>query len=312
MPNVEQDNVTGDASLASTPAPITTAFAGAVSLKLPPFWPNDPALWFAQVEAQFLTRNISAEDTKFAYVIGSLQPEIAQEVRDFLISPPTSNRYTSLKAELIKRTSASEQHRLHQLLISEELGDRKPSQFLRRMRQLLGDASLEDNILKQLFLQRLPRNAQLILASTSDAVSIEQLASIADKIVEVAAPSPCLASVLQPAATTLPISQPSPAAAASADSVAITQLQASVHQLTLQVQALTSNLHERGRTGERGASVNPRRRPRSRSVSRSRRQPDKNGVCWYHSNFGNKAHRCVLPYTYSSHQSAPRPVQGND
>ena len=109
-------------------------------------------VWFAQVEAHFVTRNITAQETKYTYVVVSLQPEIAQEIRDLLLTPPTNRPYDQLKAELIKRTSASEQKRLHQLLIAEELGDRKPSQLLRRMRQLLADNRLEDNILRQLFL----------------------------------------------------------------------------------------------------------------------------------------------------------------
>ena len=74
------------------------------------------------------------------------------------------------------------------MLISEELGDRKPSQLLRRMKQLLGENKLEDRILRQLFLQRLPQNVHLILASSSDTVYLEQLAVIADKIIEVAPP----------------------------------------------------------------------------------------------------------------------------
>ena len=103
-----------------TPQPVS-----AVSLKLPPYWPNDPVIWFAQVEAQFLTRGITAELTKYSYVIASLQPSIAQEVRDLLINPPQDQPYAKLKDELIKRTSESEQKRLQKLLTTEELGDKK-------------------------------------------------------------------------------------------------------------------------------------------------------------------------------------------
>ncbi|XP_038073017.1 uncharacterized protein LOC119741338 [Patiria miniata] len=283
----------GATASSSPSAPTTSA---AVTLKLPPFWPSDPALWFAQVEAQFLTRNITQQHTKFAYVVGSLQPEFATEVRDILISPPEHNAYDSLKTALIRRTSVSEQKRLHQLLISEELGDRKPSQLLRRMRQLLGDNTLEENILKQLFLQRLSTNAQLILASTSQTTPIEQLAELADKIVEVSV-SPTVhvgaVSSSQPGSSSPPTTMP------SSDMLT---LQAKVDQLTQQVSALTCQLsgQPRGRSRKRDTTPPNRRPSRSRSPSHSGTD------CWYHWRFGADARRCVSPCSFK-----PQQQQGN-
>ena len=72
-------------------------------------------------------------------MVASLSPEFAVEIRDLLIKPPAETPYETLKAELIKRTAASEQRKLQQLISGEELGEGKPTQLLRRMQQLLGD-----------------------------------------------------------------------------------------------------------------------------------------------------------------------------
>ena len=70
------------------------------------------------------------------------------------------------------------------------MGDWKPSQLLWRMQQLLGDkaTSTDSAFLWELFLQRLPSNICMVLASTGEPTDTETLASLADKIMEVVTP----------------------------------------------------------------------------------------------------------------------------
>ena len=124
-----------DHSSTSTPAPAISVVTA--TLKLLPFWPADPELWFAQVEAQFACRHITSQQTKFDQVVSSLAPEYATEVRNLLLKPPADHPYDTLKAQLIRRTATSEQHKLQQLFTT---GDCKPTQLLHTMQQLLEDS----------------------------------------------------------------------------------------------------------------------------------------------------------------------------
>jgi hypothetical protein len=78
------------------------------------------------VEAQFTTRGITAQKTKFNHIVTSLSSEIATEVRDLILKPLADNPYDNLRCQLIKRTIASEQRRLQQLFNTEELATTTP------------------------------------------------------------------------------------------------------------------------------------------------------------------------------------------
>ena len=71
----------------------------AVTLKLPTFWLSRPAVWFAQVEAQFATREppIDADLTKYNYVVAALDNVAAAEVEAIILAPPPTNKYQTIK-----------------------------------------------------------------------------------------------------------------------------------------------------------------------------------------------------------------------
>ena len=130
----------------------------AVNLKLPPFSPTNLHLWFAQVEVQFSTRGITAQKTKYEYVVTSLSAEYATQVRDLILHVPAASPYDTLKRQLTARTALPAERWLRQLFQSKELGDQRPSQLLRCMQQLLGEdtAGADGTLLLEMFLQRLP------------------------------------------------------------------------------------------------------------------------------------------------------------
>ncbi|CAG5047382.1 unnamed protein product [Parnassius apollo] len=74
-----------------------------VGVRLPPFWPEEPGVWFAQIEGNFAFSGIKDDDTKYLYVISQLDHRYAAEVKDIIVSPPEKGKYEKLKTELIKR-----------------------------------------------------------------------------------------------------------------------------------------------------------------------------------------------------------------
>ena len=62
----------------------------AVSVKLPPFWPDQTALWFVQAKAEFLIANITVDRTKFAHIVQVLDSRTAAQAMDIINNPPAA------------------------------------------------------------------------------------------------------------------------------------------------------------------------------------------------------------------------------
>lgn len=252
----------------------------AVGVKVPPFWPEEPTLWFAQLEGQFSIANVTADATKFYYVVSNLEHRYAAEVKDLITNPPSTGKYDKLKAELVNRLSASKEKRMEELVSQAELGDRKPSQFLRHLRDLAGK-DISDDFLRSLWAKRLPTHVQVIIATMTNA-SLDDIAALADKVNEIIVHSPSVAEA-QAAAHAPSTSSTAPAVSAMEE-----RLNRRIDDLGRQVAAMsTGNFRSRSKARPRSKS----RRDNFRSRSRSQ---DK-GLCWYHGTFGPRATKCRAP-----------------
>lgn len=247
----------------TTDATPSNGIISRVTIKPPPFWQHNPVLWFAQLESQFVLAQITTDETKYSYVVAALTEDLAAEVQDILASPPETERYAAIKNALIMRLSQSEAKRLEKLLRTEELGDRTPSQLLRRLRTLASN-TVTDDVLRNIWLSRLPADTQKILTVCPG--DLNALAQTADRIFEMYPTTGVAALTASQGNTT---------------SATLSSLQSQLAELTIQVSAL-----QKAHKGQR---------KRYRSKSRNRSPAPTHNICWYHRKFGKDARKCIPP-----------------
>jgi hypothetical protein len=102
-------------------------------------------------------------------------------VEDIITSPSHQDQYTALKAELLNRLSSTREQRARQIITHEEMGDRKPSQFLRHLRSIAPD--LPEYFLRSIWCSRLPRPVQPALAGQLQ-IGLDAAARCADSIMD--------------------------------------------------------------------------------------------------------------------------------
>ncbi|BHF59506.1 hypothetical protein SprV_0100246500 [Sparganum proliferum] len=156
----------------------------AVHFTLPDFWQHAPELYFIRTESAFYSANIT-KLSKYHKLVEVLPANIISQVQPLLVNPPADAPYSALKAEILRLNAVSDRQRYHQLIKEESLGDRKPSELPRRMRTLLGDMQVDEKLVKEMFLERLPADVQTILASGSQDFTLSHLAEMADRMIEV-------------------------------------------------------------------------------------------------------------------------------
>ncbi|GBL95843.1 hypothetical protein AVEN_227097-1 [Araneus ventricosus] len=212
---------------------------------------------------------ISAEKTKFHTVVAALDSKVLSCIADIVQNPPSDAMYDALKTRILRRFSQSESTKLRVLLQDLQLGDGKPSLLLQEMRNLAA-GNIVDDVLKSIWMQRLPTSIQQILSVSKD--TLDGLAQISDKVNEVSSFRREVNAVLSENSELQSLGE--------------------VTNLSAELKRITHSRFRRAQSSKRESSNNRARR------SSHTRTDNLNLLCWYRRRFAEKATKCVKPCSF--------------
>jgi len=126
------------------------------SIQAPKFSTARPAVWFQQIEAQFVCKGITKDNLKYCHALQALETDIVAEVATSP-NPLQYGKYKTFKTRVLHTFQDSEEKRLKRLLYQAELRDQRSSHFLKHLKEL-AEGKVSDELLKSLWTQRLPLN----------------------------------------------------------------------------------------------------------------------------------------------------------
>ncbi|KAJ0179006.1 hypothetical protein K1T71_000787 [Dendrolimus kikuchii] len=251
-----------------------------VSSRIPDFWTDQPRLWFAQFDAIVANQKLS-EGNKYNLVVTKLNKESIQQVTDLLLQPPQEKPYASLKERLLTVYEESEIRKVQKLLSEIDLGNQKPSQLLRKMKDLAQD-KFPEQTLRIMWTGHLPPAVRAIL-TISEVAHLDKLAKLADSVMETSGSRDTIHQVTETAGTT-----------SSSDRVIaeIAKLNQRVDELSRRRTPNRYSRYQRERT-------NSRNRQRETSAQR-RNSSSADWLCFYHFRFRNRAKKCIKPCNWNN------------
>ncbi|VDP86159.1 unnamed protein product [Echinostoma caproni] len=222
-------------------------------------------------------------------------------IRDIILKPPEKDAYDVLKAAILQFYTPSNEERLRQLLARHPIGDTTPSRHLARLRSLAGPANAHSDIVRELWLESLPRHVQPTITALLEDSSIDKAASIADKIVARVGNEDnfLVATTSQPYR-------------GNRDKYAVRPSQPRPHcihqRLSFKdrVPVPTANPYRAKPRLERAAQPAHVRQKQPKVQKPPSRKPPKapddptEGYCWFHRSYGPGARSCRKPCTYAT------------
>lgn len=251
-------------------------------IHMPPLQSSEVTAWFTLLEMQFEDLALTDDKRKFLTLARCLGGQYLSHIADVNRRTPETERYEKLKGEIIRELADTADSRSRKLLMSEEMGDRKPSQFYHHLRRL-ANPSLPDDFLLTLWRERLPDYFDSALDAVDDN-DVEKLMRLADRTYERHGLRGRKVAVVENERTL---------DRRRSDSPETTDDRLS--RIEAQIEALRLDRRRYQRPNTRGHRARPGEIPRDA------------GLCYYHATFRAHAKKCRSPCTWNQGNGTGRP-----
>lgn len=252
--------------------------------KLPDFWTGSAAAWFGVAEAQFNIRGVTSQRDKFA-LVSAVLPEASGRRVTHLLAAPGDNCYDDLRAALLAAHQLTAYQKAEKLLSSEPLGDRRPSDLLAELLELVKPGDEKTNLFSLIFLRRLPAAVRLQLTE-DDHEDVRALAQKADR---------CAASLHKHQGQLIS------AVGATEDADPVELELAPVAAVRAARGGGNQRRNNRGGRGGRPAGQNQQSGQQAQQDppnTPARVAQQASGICFKHFRYGDQAYGCVKPCSW--------------
>ncbi|CAB3380152.1 Hypothetical predicted protein [Cloeon dipterum] len=261
-------------------------------MKFPDYWKNDVEAWFERVDAFFTIRRIKTDATRVAWIKQHLPEDVYIQTRDIFRDAPEDDQYNFVRNAILKRLGPTKDQKLQQLLAKEEMGDEKPSVYLRKLQHLAGKDGTDDMV-RNIWMGQLPDSIRKLLAAHGDR-TLDRQAEIADDIQNVMGKRRSTFS-----ATTSRARDDSREDFCRKIEKNQRDFQNMMFGMLESIQDLALSMKKRGRSPIRRSDHSDDKDgkkdnyQRKQSRSKSRHRFNKDGTCYFHGKFGGNARKCV-------------------
>jgi hypothetical protein len=117
------------------------------NVKLSPFWPQAPALWFAQAECTFAVKHVTGQFDRYCHLVAALPHKSLRMVADLVEQPPAATAYDDIKNRLVASHQLTDFQKAEKLFQMPALGSRKPSDLMAAMLETCPRGEEKSNLL---------------------------------------------------------------------------------------------------------------------------------------------------------------------